>query len=75
MREYDRISLRHTGRSLEKESIQMTDVEYFRPSDIAELMRWSESHLANLRCHNEGPPFIKVRKRVLYSKVDFYRWL
>ena len=53
----------------------MTDVEYFRPSDIAELMRWSESHLANLRCHNEGPPFIKVRNRVLYSKVDFYRWL
>lgn len=40
------------------------DIEYFKPNDIAELMRWSQSHLANLRCRDEGPPFIKVRNRV-----------
>ena len=53
----------------------MTDVEYFRPSDVAELMRWSEKTLANYRWAGIGPPWIKVNNRILYPKVDLYRWL
>lgn len=52
-----------------------TNIEYFRPRDIAEFAGWSEKTLANWRCEGAGPPFIKVGARVLYPKVDFLRWL
>ena len=52
-----------------------SDIEFFRPADVAEIMGWTESTLANYRTNGGGPPYTKVRNRVLYSKVEFYRWI
>lgn len=31
--------------------------------------------LANLRCHKQGPPYLKVGRKVLYPVKEFEAWL
>lgn len=35
----------------------------------------SEKTLANLACRGEGPPFLKMARRVIYERESFIQWL
>ena len=48
---------------------------YLRPAQVGEIMGWSLSTLANYRSRGEGPPYIKVRNRVLLPGDDLDRWI
>ncbi|WP_408053264.1 helix-turn-helix transcriptional regulator [Streptomyces sp. CMC78] len=45
------------------------------PGEAAEYMGLSVSTLANWRCRNEGPPFVKAGRAVRYRLADLDRWL
>ena len=49
--------------------------DYLRPAQVGEIMGWSLNTLANYRSRGEGPPYVKVRNRVLYPVVDLDRWI
>jgi hypothetical protein len=48
---------------------------YLSTAKAAELLDTSTGVLANLRCHGEGPPFIKFRRRILYDIQDLEEWI
>ena len=48
---------------------------YLRPAQVGEIMGWSLNTLANYRSRGEGPPYVKVRNRVLYPTDDLDRWI
>ena len=48
---------------------------YLSAAKAAELLDTSLGVLANLRCHGEGPPYIKFRRRILYDIQDLEEWI
>jgi hypothetical protein len=48
---------------------------YLSAAKVAELLDTSPGVLANLRCHGEGPPYIKFRRRILYDIYDLEEWI
>ena len=49
---------------------------YLRPKQAARYLGVSESVLAKMRMRAEGPPFLKLGKRVvLYRRSDLDEWL
>lgn len=50
-------------------------IDYLRPAQVGEIMGWSLNTLANYRSRGEGPPYVKVRNRVLYPADDLDRWI
>jgi hypothetical protein len=48
---------------------------YLSSSKAAELLDTSPGVLANLRCHGEGPPYIKFSRRILYDVHDLEEWI
>jgi len=49
--------------------------DYLRPLQVAEIMGWSVNTLACYRSRGEGPPFVKVRNRVLYQADQLDTWI
>ena len=49
--------------------------KFYRPKDLAERGLATQILLAQWRCRGEGPPFVKVTTRVLYSGHDVIEWL
>ena len=43
--------------------------------EAAAFLKISLSWLAKARATNEGPPFIRIGRRVRYSKAALIRWL
>ena len=52
----------------------MMNDQFYPTSRAAELLGLSQSFLCKLRCTGDGPPFIKVGRRVLYSGRDLMIW-
>ena len=48
---------------------------YASPTKIALLFGLNIGTLANLRSKNEGPPYTKLGKKVLYEIEDVKSWL
>ncbi len=53
----------------------MTAVDYMRPAQVGEIMGWSLNTLANYRSRGEGPPYVKVRNRILYPADQLDAWI
>ena len=53
--------------------IEATD--YLRPVQVSEIMGWTLNTLACYRSRGEGPPFVKVRNRVLYPAKALDVWI
>lgn len=53
--------------------IEATD--YLRPNQVGKIMGWSVNTLACYRSRGEGPPYVKVRNRVLYPSNGLARWI
>jgi hypothetical protein len=51
------------------------DIRYITPKQARELFQISMRYLALLRGRGNGPPFVKVGKKVLYRLEDFENWL
>lgn len=49
--------------------------DYLRPAQVGEIMGWSLNTLACYRSRGEGPPYVKVRNRVLYPSAELARWI
>lgn len=49
--------------------------DYLRPAQVGEIMGWRVNTLACYRSRDEGPPFVKVRNRVLYPSDGLARWI
>lgn len=49
--------------------------EYLRPAQVGEIIGWTLFTLANYRCSGDGPPYVKVRNRVLYPADELARWI
>lgn len=49
---------------------------YLRPETVAEIMGYTKQTLATYRSRGHGgPPWIKVRSRILYPVKDFKKWI
>ena len=54
----------------------MTENEFLRPKEAAEMLRLSPSTLAKMRVYGTGPRYMKAGgKLVLYSLDDLKSWL
>ena len=54
----------------------MTDHQFLRPHDAAEIVKLSTSTLAKMRMRGDGPVYIKAGpKIVLYKVTDLFDWL
>jgi excisionase family DNA binding protein len=51
------------------------DDEYLTLSEIAEWLRVSERHVQRLLETGGGLPFIRLRRRIIFSRVAVQRWL
>ena len=68
--------MRQTAVSATEQANEMTTTtDYLRPAQIGEIMGWSLNTLANYRSRGEGPPYVKVRNRVLYPLSELDRWI
>ena len=43
--------------------------------EAAEFLRTTREVLANWRWKGEGPPFIKLKRKILYSRETLESWL
>jgi hypothetical protein len=50
-------------------------IDYLRPAKVGEITGWSLNTLACYRSRGEGPPYVKVRNRVLYPADELSRWI
>jgi len=48
---------------------------FFKPTELAEVLKTNEGTLANWRCQRKGPPFTKVGGSVLYPRDKLGVWL
>lgn len=48
---------------------------YLRPAQVGGIMGWSINTLACYRSRGEGPPYMKVRNRVLYPSNELSSWI
>jgi predicted DNA-binding transcriptional regulator AlpA len=46
----------------------------FKPIEAAHFLGLSQSWLAKLRLSGDGPPYMKVGRRVRYSRADLLKW-
>ncbi len=53
----------------------MTSTEYFDTAQAAQEYPISASYLCKLRLTGSGPEYIKVGKRVFYSRPSFELWI
>lgn len=49
--------------------------DYLRPAQVGEILGWSVNTLACYRSRDEGPPYVKVRNRILYPAEALARWI
>ena len=49
--------------------------ECMTPPETSDLVRLPTSTLAYWRHRNEGPPFAKVGRRVVYRRSDVVAWM
>ena len=49
--------------------------DYLRPVQVSEIMGWTLNTLACYRSRGEGPPYVKVRNRVLYPSKGLNAWI
>lgn len=45
------------------------------PSEVAEILGFSDKTLANLRSRSEGPPYVKLGAAVRYREDELSRWI
>ena len=48
---------------------------YLSTVEAADLLNTTAGVLANWRHHGEGPPYIKLRRKILYAVKDIQEWL
>ena len=48
---------------------------YLTPREVAQSYGFSEGTLANMRSRRIGPPFVKMKKKVLYPVEQLEAWL
>jgi hypothetical protein len=48
---------------------------YLTPREVAQFYGFSEGTLSNMRSRRVGPPFVKMRKKVLYPVEQLEYWL
>ena len=51
------------------------DDQYLTPPETAELVRRPTSTLAYWRHRDEGPPYAKIGRRVVYRRCDVLAWM
>lgn len=51
------------------------DDQYLTPPETAELVRRPTSTLAYWRHRDEGPPYAKIGRRVVYRRSDVLAWM
>lgn len=49
--------------------------EYLRPAQVGGIIGWSINTLACYRSRGEGPPYVKVRNRILYPAIGLDSWI
>ena len=49
--------------------------EYLRPQQVADLLGLGIPTLKTYRSRKKGPPYVKVRNRVLYPADELARWI
>jgi hypothetical protein len=54
---------------------QTTLPRYLTPREVAQSYGFSEGTLANMRSRRIGPPFVKMKKKVLYPVEQLEDWL
>ena len=47
---------------------------YLGPEEAAEYLALSPKTLQRMRVTGEGPPYVKVRRRVIYDRLDLDDW-
>ena len=45
------------------------------PEDLARDLKCTENFLAKLRMSGDGPPYIKVGKKIRYPRAHYEQWL
>ncbi len=45
------------------------------PTEVAERYGLNKGTLANMRSKKEGPPYVKIGKKILYKVIDLEKWL
>ena len=48
---------------------------YCTPAEVEVLLGTSRSTLARWRCEGDGPPFVKIGRKILYGAADLELWL
>lgn len=48
--------------------------QFFTPDDVQKIFDIAKSTLANWRNKKTGPPYVKLRNRVLYPAVELREW-
>lgn len=43
--------------------------------EAAEITGYAHESLANMRCKNEGPPYYKIGKKVVYDLAELKKWM
>ena len=49
--------------------------EFLTVEEAAKLLRTPRSQLDQWRFYQAGPPYVKLRRRVIYPRDDLMRWL
>jgi len=49
--------------------------EHYTPAEAAAQVNWTEDWLRKRRWLRQGPPFVRVGKRVFYPKAAFREWI
>jgi predicted DNA-binding transcriptional regulator AlpA len=52
----------------------VTDDRYLTTDELAQRLSMTNQALRHLRYKNEGPPFVKIGKRVRYFLPDVVEW-
>ena len=47
---------------------------YLGPEEAAQYLGLSPKTLQRMRVTGEGPPYVKVRRRVIYDRLDLDDW-
>lgn len=54
---------------------QTKQPRYLTPREVSQSYGFSEGTLANMRSRRVGPPFVKMKKKVLYPVELLETWL
>lgn len=53
---------------------QLYPADMISHKDIAKILSIHHETLYRMRLKGQGPPFVKIGKKVLYLKKDFFDW-